>query len=53
MGLRQMLPVQTKRTYFTMRDAAARASAKGKIKLNQVNEHACQPLSKQPACAFA
>jgi len=39
MGLRQMLPVQTKRTYFTMmRVAAGDSLRQGKIKRPQVNE---------------
>jgi len=41
MGLRQMLPVQTKRTYFTMmRDAAGDSLRQVKIKRLQVNESA-------------
>jgi hypothetical protein len=47
MGLRQMLPVQTKRTYFTMmRDAAGDSLRQGKIKRPQVNESARQLLLK-------
>ena len=47
MGLRQMLPVQTKRTYFTMmRDAAGDSLRQGKIKRPQVNEPARQLLLK-------
>ena len=47
MGLRQMLPVQTKRTYFTMmRDAAGDSLRQGKIKRPQVNESARHLLLK-------
>jgi hypothetical protein len=47
MGLRQMLPVQTKRTYFTMmRDAVGDSLRQGKIKRPQVNESARHLLLK-------
>jgi len=47
MGLRQMLPVQTKRTYFTMmRDPEGNSLGQGKIKRPQVNESARHLLLK-------
>jgi hypothetical protein len=38
MGLRQMLPVQTKRTYFTITERGGGGVRQGKFKRLQVNE---------------
>jgi len=39
MGLRQMLPVQTKRTLFTMGASRQRTRRKRKVEAGQVNAH--------------
>jgi hypothetical protein len=43
MGLRQMLPVQTKRTFFTIAGRGGEGVGQGKINRHQVNERSQLP----------